>query len=248
MNFLRRLRQRLLTENKFSKYLFYAFGEIILVVIGILIALQLNNWNEIQKNKSTEHELLSDVLSSLEKDRGRTQGIYHGRALVKQKAIDSLVQYANRATYPPDSVVTQTLDHVIMTLSFGYDKGAYESLKSYGLDKIQNDTLRKVLVRMYEVNLPLWVVFINNDRNVQAQRRAELVDQLTSYSFEKNTSDRFELRKNLSLNGLKENHAFQRLIALEQNVSEEYNYRLEGAIRQFDRMIELLEKTLHPAP
>lgn len=248
MNFLRRLRQRLLSENKFSKYLLYAIGEIVLVVIGILIALQLNNWNEIQKNKSTEHELLSDVLSSLEKDRGRTQGIYHFRALAKQRAIDSMVQYVNRSTYPPDSVVIQTLDKVVITLSFSYDKGAYESLKSYGLDKIQNDTLRKVLVRTYEVDLPLWVVFINNDRNVQAQRRAELVDQLMSYSFKESTSDHFELRKDLSLNGLKENHAFQRLIALEQDVSEEYNYRLEGAIRQFDRMIELLEKTLHPAP
>ena len=38
----------MLTENKFSKYLIYAFGEIILVVIGILIALQLNNWNQNQ--------------------------------------------------------------------------------------------------------------------------------------------------------------------------------------------------------
>jgi len=41
----RNIRQRMLSENKFSKYLLYAIGEIVLVVIGILIALQLNNWN-----------------------------------------------------------------------------------------------------------------------------------------------------------------------------------------------------------
>lgn len=45
IKFFRKIRQKLLTENKFSKYLIYAIGEIILVVIGILIALQLNNWN-----------------------------------------------------------------------------------------------------------------------------------------------------------------------------------------------------------
>ncbi|MFC3880466.1 hypothetical protein ACFOSV_09780 [Algoriphagus namhaensis] len=53
LNFFRKIRQKLLTQNisdgqagKFSKYLTYAIGEIILVVIGILIALQINTWNE----------------------------------------------------------------------------------------------------------------------------------------------------------------------------------------------------------
>ena len=49
--FFRRFRQRLLTENKFSKYLLYAIGEIILVMIGILLALQVTNWNEKRKNE-----------------------------------------------------------------------------------------------------------------------------------------------------------------------------------------------------
>jgi len=46
IKFFRKFRKNLLSENKFSKYLIYAFGEIILVVIGILIALQINNWNQ----------------------------------------------------------------------------------------------------------------------------------------------------------------------------------------------------------
>ena len=45
INFFRKIRHQLFTTNKFSKYLLYAIGEIILVVIGILIALQINNWN-----------------------------------------------------------------------------------------------------------------------------------------------------------------------------------------------------------
>ncbi|WP_282124309.1 DUF6090 family protein [Algibacter mikhailovii] len=48
--FFRTIRQKLLSENKFSKYLLYAIGEIILVVIGILIALQVNHWNVERKN------------------------------------------------------------------------------------------------------------------------------------------------------------------------------------------------------
>lgn len=46
IKFFRKIRQKMLTENKFSKYLIYAIGEIILVIIGILIALQINNANE----------------------------------------------------------------------------------------------------------------------------------------------------------------------------------------------------------
>ncbi|MEH6621109.1 DUF6090 family protein [Maribacter arcticus] len=59
IKFFRKIRQRLLTENKFSKYLLYAIGEIVLVVIGILIALQLNNLNEIEKVKDTEVNYLN---------------------------------------------------------------------------------------------------------------------------------------------------------------------------------------------
>lgn len=62
IKFFRIIRQQMLTENKFSKYLLYALGEIILVVIGILIALQINNRNEIQKNNQQELLILENIL------------------------------------------------------------------------------------------------------------------------------------------------------------------------------------------
>ena len=59
------MRQQLLAENKFSKYLLYGIGEIVLVVIGILIALQINNWNENRKKMklkaSYEISLMNDL-------------------------------------------------------------------------------------------------------------------------------------------------------------------------------------------
>lgn len=66
IKFFRKIRQRLLTENKFSKYLIYAIGEIVLVVIGILIALNINNWNEAKKNKVVERQLLTSLLQEFE--------------------------------------------------------------------------------------------------------------------------------------------------------------------------------------
>ncbi len=66
LRFFRQIRQRLLTENKFSKYLLYAVGEILLVVIGILIALQVNNWNEERNSTIETKRLLRDLQDEIE--------------------------------------------------------------------------------------------------------------------------------------------------------------------------------------
>jgi len=68
IKFFRKIRQKLLTENKFSKYLLYAIGEIILVVIGILIALQINNANENRKITETKKEYYRQILLDLDKE------------------------------------------------------------------------------------------------------------------------------------------------------------------------------------
>jgi len=65
INFFRNIRQNMIKENKVSKYILYAIGEIILVVIGILIALQINNWNAEQNIEKEEISLLNNLLESL---------------------------------------------------------------------------------------------------------------------------------------------------------------------------------------
>ncbi|WP_296383053.1 DUF6090 family protein [Winogradskyella sp.] len=69
IKFFRKIRQKLLSENKFSKYLLYAIGEIILVVIGILIALQINTWNELRKKEDLEKQVLKSLFQEIDKDR-----------------------------------------------------------------------------------------------------------------------------------------------------------------------------------
>lgn len=61
LKLFRKIRQNLLEESKFRKYLVYALGEIILVVIGILIALQINTWNEGNKIRVAESEILVNL-------------------------------------------------------------------------------------------------------------------------------------------------------------------------------------------
>lgn len=63
IKFFRKIRQDLLLKGKTGKYLKYAIGEIILVVIGILIALQINNWNESRKESKNEQKFLNELKS-----------------------------------------------------------------------------------------------------------------------------------------------------------------------------------------
>ncbi|MBT8301088.1 MAG: hypothetical protein KJO63_07145, partial [Maribacter sp.] len=69
LKFFRKIRRNLLTENKFSKYLFYAIGEILLVVIGILIALQINNWNNEKIERKEEKKSYVNIKRQIIDDK-----------------------------------------------------------------------------------------------------------------------------------------------------------------------------------
>ena len=68
IKFFRHIRQKLISQNRLSKYLVYALGEIVLVMVGILLALQVNNWNEGRKLKKLEASYLKGILDDLKSD------------------------------------------------------------------------------------------------------------------------------------------------------------------------------------
>jgi hypothetical protein len=76
INFFRKIRKKLADDNKPLKYARYAIGEIVLVVIGILIALQINTWNEGRKNRNAEQSYLSRIRGDLIND-----SIYYARSI-----------------------------------------------------------------------------------------------------------------------------------------------------------------------
>jgi len=68
LKFFRRIRRKLVDKGNLKRYLIYAVGEILLVMIGILLALQVNNWNENKKNRAIEAKLLNGILENLNED------------------------------------------------------------------------------------------------------------------------------------------------------------------------------------
>ena len=66
LTLLRKIRKKLLAESQLRKYLLYAFGEVLLIVIGILIALQISNWNNESKDRKFEINLLKELKNELQ--------------------------------------------------------------------------------------------------------------------------------------------------------------------------------------
>jgi len=150
IKFLKKIKQNLLSEGKTGKYLKYAIGEIILVVIGILIALQINNWNEKRKEAIQEQKILGELKSDfLYNKRELNRNIKKATALVNR--CDSLIVLFG---LPKESVNLNNVVRFTRLLSaystFDPSNGALNSLISSGnLNIIKNDSLKMRLSRWF---------------------------------------------------------------------------------------------------
>ena len=151
IKFFRKIRQNLLSEGKTGKYFKYAIGEIILVVIGILIALQINNWNENRKLKNQELNLLADIRTNLISTYNtfKKDSINNQRDILQYEKIEYYIEN--------DLKYNEELDSAFGVLTFWstpyITSTAYNTLQSKGLDLIQNERIRQDIVDIYEVNL-----------------------------------------------------------------------------------------------
>jgi len=146
----RNIRQKLAAENKVMAYLRYAIGEILLVVIGILIALQVNNWNEGRKDKKFEQEILSLIDQNLEQDSvslsfelsNTKLAIHLTNRLLEQVRIKN---YNDSLNY--------WMGKIICFERFRSQSSAYEMLKAKGLENISDKTLQMSLISYYDESL-----------------------------------------------------------------------------------------------
>ncbi len=163
IKFFRRIRQRLLIENKLRKYMVYASGEIILVVIGILIALSINNWNEARKLEQVEFDILRGIKQNILMD---TIDLNHNRRrFVEMNMRDSTVINYLMEKRPLDSIVEGHLtdlwrSNITLTLHTSY----FDEAKTKGLSIISNKELRDSISRLYEFRYDLVLHVENNSR------------------------------------------------------------------------------------
>ena len=152
IKFFRHIRKRLLSENRFNKYLLYAIGEIVLVVIGILIALQINNWNESRKLAQSGKEFIKEIYKELNTEIVNIDEIL--KSLGEQ--YDG-TEYVLAVMESKDQVIEDSLkftkNHWIPTRLFiiERDLNTFDKLKSSGQSGLlKNDSLSNYLDKFYQ--------------------------------------------------------------------------------------------------
>jgi len=144
----RRIRQKLIATGSITKYLLYAIGEILLVVIGILIALQVNNWNEERKATGNEKILLTEVLEAVRADSVELAAM----AAFMDSTFNVYAQMymISNGDLSPESL--RNIDLMRNSANFRpISKGNYPDLAS----KVMDTNLKKRLFEYYRV-LSIW--------------------------------------------------------------------------------------------
>ena len=115
IKFFRKIRQNLLSEGKTGKYFKYAIGEIVLVMIGILLALQVSNWNQDRKDRISERKLLDNI----HRDFVHNKVDFDSLKAIHYRALEGLEKLVTLFPFSYTSMVSSfKLTCVISTLSF----------------------------------------------------------------------------------------------------------------------------------
>jgi hypothetical protein len=151
LRFFRQIRQRLLTDNNFSKYLLYAIGEILLVVIGILIALQIDTWNKESNDRLLETRYLVNLKKELNFNiqLGNEQIIYSDFQIKNCELILDILQN-NTPTDPMELAVA--LEHIGWNHEIIFVNDVWNELYATGnIGLIRNEKIKNRMTDLYNV-------------------------------------------------------------------------------------------------
>ena len=172
IKFFRKIRQRLLTEYKFSRYLLYAIGEVILVVIGILIALSINNWNQDRQTKTLEKILLNELKENLTRDLEVMTGNmdFHNEIITSSELIINVLD----KKIPYSDTIDNHFSRILLVPLFFPTSSAYKRITSNGTHIISNDSLRFEIIDLYDNNYSWLKQWVDSERDKQNKDIREL--------------------------------------------------------------------------
>ena len=238
IKFFRKIRMQLLSEGKTGKYLKYAIGEILLVVIGILIALQINNWNEYQKERTSEIEILKELKENLNQDIVNLE-IRIAENTKYITANKKVLAHLEQRTMLTDSLKMQ---YALLSAfsTFRPITAGYENLKSEGVNRIQNKELRNAITKLYDYQYFYFVedviYAIDNFRN---NKESYVV---TKIHFEENVK-KFSSRP-INLESLYDDELFKGYLKSSIVLQNWMNKRRNDGILQIEKVMQLIKDEL----
>ncbi|MEE9363819.1 MAG: DUF6090 family protein [Cellulophaga sp.] len=241
IKFFRKIRQNLLSEGKTGKYLKYAVGEIVLVVIGILIALQINNWNEYQKQLKTEKEILKELKIGLESDYNNiTTSIDDHLEFIRSQEI--IIDWIDRNYEYNDSLIPH-FKHMHFTSLFFPKDAQFKSLNQFGLRNISNKALGDQLTDLYDFIYKDILYWQNEYKNTSIDFRSTL-DEL-GFEFVKDTTEITIDQKPTDPTALQSNKAFlYNLKGTSATLKIYTEHKLKIARKEILKTINMIEKEI----
>lgn len=242
----RRIRQQLLSETKFSRYTFYALGEIILVVIGILIALQVNNWNTHKNEQKEIQSYFKKIRIEISDITGRFK--FLDAQLTKQYKINrqSLV-YIKSSDRDSLSLLKNTLGTLGVNVTTNFSSPIMEEFFEKGLlSKVQNENTKYHLERFKAATKRL--------NNYDTYLDAQYVNSIEPFFYKRiNYAEVTGDRRNLLVSGgPKTNYtSFQNdlelwnIITFKIEAIEEHQKRLKAFLKGLDILDTALKNELN---
>ena len=160
-------------KNKTGKYFKYAIGEIVLVVIGILIALSINNWNEEKKSIQKGRDILVDIRENLEFNTIQFQDDIE----INRNVVNSIDIVLNNITVT--KIYNDSLDkhirYVNWWASARWKSSGYEALVKHGVEIVQSKELQESIIDLYEIS---YIEIVENARLQEGNWNAVLPNWL----------------------------------------------------------------------
>ena len=229
LKFFRTIRKKLIEQDNVRKYLLYAIGEILLVVIGILIALQINNWNETRKHQIAEREFLAGIKNDLTDDR-----IFIEFVLNKiEPKTEAFIQLNNEVeinfTDERKDIDTLLSDYLFVGNHTFYPiSGSFQSaVAGNEINTYKNKAIIRSIIKLYQSTYPRLI------------ENGQILDQRWDHLSEKYSRERrlgrFELMNNSEYSRILDDIHFHFLQLLW------YQNTLINSIEEIDHIIEIIE-------
>jgi len=231
LRFFRTLRQRLIAENRVSHYLLYAVGEIVLVVIGILIALQIDTWNNARLDRKASLTFYANTRQQLLEDRRNIEGqIAYNNKSVNQfaYAIDLIARGDRSETDSLSAIAGKLMDYS----DFDRQGNIYETIVGSGdIRLLQNGEIKERLRSLEETYL-----YVNRIEGIHLDAIMDLMSELiqtVSFTTEKAIDP-----------GRLYSEPFQNLFAISLRLIAEKDEVYHRALREIDDITVLLENEI----
>jgi hypothetical protein len=236
--FFRKIRKKMADDNKPMKYARYAIGEIVLVVVGILIALQINTWNENRIDQQKERLILKELHKEFISNKTQLDTVLH----INRRSFQSAKYVRSKLPIDIEKVNLDSLAFHLYFMGFTYtfnpSKGVTNALmNSSTFNLISNDELRQLLIRWEDIVIDYQEEEINANNNY--------INQLKSFEkkhFYWDDHKKWLKDPRVDLTILEsiefDNYVLDRYLDL-KNIVENSQGELENMTKTIDEIIEL---------